>query len=894
MTLIYVNGKPFLGRVEEQKQFRAALQETLHPPHGETLPYVILLYGDGGIGKTTLARRFRDIAGEEPPFKDEVRTLWVDWETERNRWADLQVGREYIHPETVFDVIYTLAARAGWEKHFETYRRTRDERKQAEKQALQALQSSGERDDLAALRGLGAEMLAALTRRVLPIGEQGEKLTRAFLEAGIQLGAEQAYALRRSMEARLRARLGVRQFDLYLNPHEALARALADGFKRLSNRHALMVVLDTYEIVDRTDPWLRLVIQNAGPRLLWIISGRNNLRDSRPYGEGYFRGYSEDFSRRLLAYDLAQLALEDVRAYFAAAVPERPLEEEAARAIRRATRGIPLAVTQAAEMWQKGVPLEEIVGDTDDATPGKEIVHKMTGRYLLHAVRPEDRRALYALALARGDQEVLRALLAPADGSPFDLEAELRRLERDYASVVAFEGRLHDEPQAFFLAHLREPLQRQSDAVRDLLALAEAALRARLTRLEAELPLIEERHADEDWRRTVLDLTDLLFWQAEERAWPFLLARFVESLAYSADLRRGLLATAARWEKSLAARGKRRLQTLRIAEDWWPSLEEEGTLLAELRRAADLGWLGGEGEAERRAVLAWREGKWLFRQKRYAEALAAYEAAERGLPPGSEALREHLAEALYTLANELMWPDDAPSAVHHPDAVRILQKVTAWQPGNQGAWYRLGAAYNLAGQNEEAIAAYQQAIALDPKYATPWNGLGNVYAALGRHEDAIAAYQQAIALDPKYATPWNGLGNVYYTLGRHEEAIAAFQQAIALDEKFAAPWNGLGNVYRALGRHEEAIAAFQQAIALDPKDAYPWNGLGNVYYTLGRHEEAIAAFQQAIALDPKDAYPWNGLGNVYYTLVVSQLQFCGSTCPTCGQFRPPNINLTDH
>jgi|YNPNPStandDraft_1061719.scaffolds.fasta_scaffold04871_7 hypothetical protein len=51
MTLIDVDGKPFLGRVEEQKQFRAALQETLRPPRGETLPYVILLYGDGGIGR---------------------------------------------------------------------------------------------------------------------------------------------------------------------------------------------------------------------------------------------------------------------------------------------------------------------------------------------------------------------------------------------------------------------------------------------------------------------------------------------------------------------------------------------------------------------------------------------------------------------------------------------------------------------------------------------------------------------------------------------------------------------------------------------------------------------------------------------------------------------------
>jgi tetratricopeptide (TPR) repeat protein len=215
-------------------------------------------------------------------------------------------------------------------------------------------------------------------------------------------------------------------------------------------------------------------------------------------------------------------------------------------------------------------------------------------------------------------------------------------------------------------------------------------------------------------------------------------------------------------------------------------------------------------------------------------------------------LRHRLAEALYTLTGELMWPDDAPSSVYHPDAVRILRQVTAWQPRKAAAWYRLGVALKNSGEKEEAIAAYQKAIALDEKYATPWHGLGAVYAALVRREEAIAAFQKAIALDEKDAYPWNGLGAVYAALGRREEAIAAYQQAIALDEKFVYPWNGLGNVYRALGRREEAIAAFQQAIALDEKDAAPWNGLGNVYTLQGNLEAALEAFRKAVELAPED------------------------------------------
>jgi tetratricopeptide (TPR) repeat protein len=229
--------------------------------------------------------------------------------------------------------------------------------------------------------------------------------------------------------------------------------------------------------------------------------------------------------------------------------------------------------------------------------------------------------------------------------------------------------------------------------------------------------------------------------------------------------------------------------------------------------------------------------------------------------------QHRLADALYNLARKLMQPEGAPSAIHHPDAARILQKVTAWQPENPVAWYHLGVAYAMADQHEQAIQAYRQAIALDPKDAVPWNGLGNVYADLGRYEEAIQAYQQAIALDPKFALPWNGLGNVYADLGRYDEAIQAYQQAIALDPKDAAPWNNLGNVYRDLGRYEEAIQAYQRAIALDPKFALPWNGLGNVYALRGEWEQALGAFRRAAELAPERG--------VYHASVASALRALG-------------------
>jgi hypothetical protein len=49
---------------------------------------------------------------------------------------------------------------------------------------------------------------------------------------------------------------------------------MADGLKKLTGSglvlsgKPLIVTLDTYEIVDRVDVWMRLVIRHAGPRVL--------------------------------------------------------------------------------------------------------------------------------------------------------------------------------------------------------------------------------------------------------------------------------------------------------------------------------------------------------------------------------------------------------------------------------------------------------------------------------------------------------------------------------------------------------------------------------------------------------------------------------------------------
>ncbi|MCJ7531336.1 MAG: tetratricopeptide repeat protein, partial [Anaerolineales bacterium] len=842
--LITVNGKPFVGRMDEQKGFRTALLGMLNPPHGETQPYICLIYSDGGMGKTTLARRFRDIAETEQPLEGEFQILWVDWEDESQLSSALQVGRENITPETVFDVIHTVSIRQDWGRYFTAYQDMLKKREKAEMEAVKALESSGERDELAAFRGASVSALAKLVRTNLPaIGKTGETLVQTFLDAGIKVSAEQAAHLRTMLETRLRARLKPDQFNTFLYPHEQLALSLAKDLKKIASQRPLILFLDTYEIVDHCDHWLRKVIQVAGPKILWVICGRNDLEHSHSTGTTYdFKGYAEEFQYRLITFDIYQLTLEDLHNYFAARVPQRVLDDGAAEVICRATRGIPLAIEVAADLWAKGIALEDIGGDTRDTTPHKEIVAKMTAQYLRHGVAEGDRVAIYALTLARGDIEVLRAMLRPADEKDFNLEVVLQRMARDYASVHAAEARLHDEPAVFFRKHLQNEIRRTSDEIQTLNRRAETVLRARLTKWEEQISLIEERCVDEDWIKAALSLTDHLFWLDETKAWQWLILRYVEGLVYNRDLVFGLLEIASGWKDTLSRHGQNRLEALKTSG----TASELSTMLDELEYLARLGWLDRDGGEERRAIINLLRGYLSFNDENYQETLVQFERAEKDLPTNGKKLKTMLGEALYNLAGSFLWPQGQTNAVCSTEAEHILHKVVAWLPEKPRGWYRLGTTLSLTGKLTEAIQAYNQAIALDPKYATPHYGLGHVYSDQGRYEEAIQACQQAIALDPKFAYPYNGLGNVYRNQDRYEEAIQAYKQAIKFDPKDCAAMIGIAGASKQLGDDKQASKYIERARTLSP-DRYNLACLESIS---GNIEAAVEHLRLALEENP--------------------------------------------
>jgi len=834
-------GEIFLARTEEQEKFKQVLHShhknlwqilqtpLFNKPVENDLPFVLLFYGEGGMGKTRLIHRLRQIAEEEKPYADKFNTLFLDWEDKQNHNLGLQVGHDNISPETVLQVLHDAFVAKNWGSYFGEYRKLMENLKAIEAKVDQDLKSRPDKEIETHIRKLGAKGIAWIVRQAPGADVLPSQSLEPVFEKAIQVGAEGLYQARQFVQKVLTPK----EYEIYAQPYERLAEALGKGIAELAKRKPLVVFLDTYEIVDRPecDYSLRSAIQQSGKQVVWVIAGRANLADSGQRGSLYFRGYKRDFPEdQIYAKPLSEFGLTEIQEYFIQLVPERCLTTEEVEALARFSLGIPFIISQAAAMWKEGKPLSEIVAPVQTVlgvTTSREQVVKVTSeRFLMHCFsakeRERDLQAVYALAMMRRPNvELLKAMLDVTD-----LERELQSLRERYSFIWVEQVRLDEKLAQFLREYLLAPVRRDDSMVQQLNERAIAWLELRLESLTQDISDTAERLQDERITETIADLAHHYFWQEEEKGWLYLVPRFVEGWQYDRACTRSLLEVAEAFRLTFGKDGQRRLKLFFKALESLPNLDNSHRILEELEKLADRKWLDGEGAEERKAILQLQRGELLYFCGKYKEALQVYLEIEKQVPAHTVQLRKDLTEALQEVAWEVDW--------------------------------------------ENGITAYQQAIELNPQSTYLYNGLGDMYYAKGNYSEAIAAYQEAITLDPNYAYPYNGLGDVYAYQGKCDEAIAAYKCAISLDPKCASAYNGLGWSYLMRNDLIQAKAQFEAAIPLDPKRYYyPVFNLGLVYALEGKVDEAHSQWQKSLAIC-QGGSAWDRAFRSLYTVAVGE------------------------
>ena len=242
-------------------------------------------------------------------------------------------------------------------------------------------------------------------------------------------------------------------------------------------------------------------------------------------------------------------------------------------------------------------------------------------------------------------------------------------------------------------------------------------------------------------------------------------------------------------------------------------------------------------------------GEILYRQDRFADALACFREAVRLLP--------NYIDAINNLGNTLTEQGKPTEALEH------LQLALRLKPGYAETHNNLGNALYHLKRNGEAMSHYREALRLKPDYADAHNNLGVMLGETGQHLESIEHYQKALQLKPNYIDAHYNYGNALVQTGRTAEAIAEFTETLRLKPTHPEAHNNLGGILYNQKKITAALEHYQAAIREKPIYPDAQNNLGVALFETGRPEEALAHFAAAVEQKPDYRVARENLAAVY-------------------------------
>ena len=135
-------------------------------------------------------------------------------------------------------------------------------------------------------------------------------------------------------------------------------------------------------------------------------------------------------------------------------------------------------------------------------------------------------------------------------------------------------------------------------------------------------------------------------------------------------------------------------------------------------------------------------------------------------------------------------PKPNPNATHeqvgdslmaHQRYQAAIEQYKKASPDSAGLWNKMGVAYQLLLNLDDASRCYAQALRLEPKNAVVLNNLGTVYVSQKQFSRAEKTYRKALKLDPKSALVHKNLGTALLAEHKYKKGWEEYQHALADD-----------------------------------------------------------------------------------------------------------------
>lgn len=803
----------FIARDRQIGWFKSTLQEWLthkanesrtitfldEPSPNNHLPnLIVMLYGKGGFGKTTLLNKYHKTSLEHTQL---LISKIIDWEIATTNkgafWSsssekplDAFKYFEYISLE----IAHSLGRKAD---DFKSYKKAYKELEDANNKVLGVLNDLQSEDKFAWLRSGIGDLTVILINHLWPdadvaIDEKNAKLISEAVGGGLKFGAEQLAVLR----AKIKQKLGEQLSD-YLEPQKKLALALGSDLQKLANKKKILIFFDTYEVIDDGDSYLKLLMMASGSQVGWVIAGRTNLwagRDFRLRSLKLEYGYKDIVDPR---YSLSisfsnegegEFTQGDIERYFHLLHLETQcpkLKPDEVAKILQVTKGIPLAVKIAAGIFIETLDLKKTISPTTDGTG--EIIDGMVRRYLLHTKSDlKERIVLYGLSMLRQvdqPESVAAILQIPIENRWEEYDAELRRLHRRYSFIFTEKEQptLHQDVRFFLRNWLLE--RRSKPEIIEVSKRAEIVLEQKLAKLEKEKQFdsLGERFENSIWTDTFLNITEQKFWTNPDAGYGLALPFLLASAIYVPNLSHEMIQLFQFFESEL---DQRQIDILKYATQASNtaitnnSKSIEGLLILEQMEISKFPYfqslIGHDFTEELRAVIFWRLGN-IFSGKDDVKSFEWYKLALNILPKNKH-LRKSTSDAAQAIATNHYLLS------RNEEAIEFYSKAYKIYPNNIRPLIRVGRAHTNLGNNKKAISYFQKVMKIEPINAEAILGLGTAYRYINL-EKAIEYTIKATEYNKLDADSFDYLGLLYRDKLNIAAAINAHMKAKKLKER---------------------------------------------------------------------------------------------------------------
>lgn len=193
----------------------------------------------------------------------------------------------------------------------------------------------------------------------------------------------------------------------------------------------------------------------------------------------------------------------------------------------------------------------------------------------------------------------------------------------------------------------------------------------------------------------------------------------------------------------------------------------------------------------------------------------------------------------------------------HEAALPALEQAKVLRPEDPEVYYRLGAAYRMAGDRDGAIGALERfqelrrqadvAGSTSKRLGTELNEAFTL-AEENRLPEALAKLDEILAAAPDNPRVHASKAKVLYSMDKSAEALISAVRARELDPGRSEHHLLEGVFLLDLGRPEEAEIALQHALDFDPELIEARVALAGSLAKQNRPAEAIEQFEQALAL----------------------------------------------